>query len=202
MRGCFATSRLALHWKCGFRMPITYTKMTRDEHVLGFKSCDISIYLWIWMLSNLLKQIWIAIDCFLLNFFATFVSILRLQITATFGSVLRLQVTGGLQVNNGQKPLTRCEPFVTGTMLRRPEPTKKRVEPTILSIIAIEIRHLTRFALLLLLQILHCMWRNHVATRAWANNSGRNLDLNKIRFSHLHHIMQYSFLVWIWIWKT
>ena len=30
-------------------------KMTRDEHVLGFKSCDISIYWWLWMLSFLLK---------------------------------------------------------------------------------------------------------------------------------------------------
>jgi len=38
-------------------------------------------------------------------------------------------------------------------MLCRPEPTKERVEPTILSIIAIEITHLTRFALLLLLRI-------------------------------------------------
>ena len=50
-----------------------YMKMTRDEHVLGYKSCDISIYWWIWMLSFLLKQIWIGIDYFLLNFFATFV---------------------------------------------------------------------------------------------------------------------------------
>jgi len=36
-------------------------------------------------------------------------------------------------------------------MLHRPEPTKERVEPTIRSIIAIEITHLTRFTLLLLL---------------------------------------------------
>jgi len=72
-------------------------------------------------------------------------------------------------------------------------PTKERVEPTILSIIAIDIRHLTRFALLLLLQILRYMWRNHVATWAYANNRGRNLDLNKIRLSHLHYILQYSF---------
>jgi len=34
------------------------------------------------------------------------------------------------------------------------------------------------------------MWRNHVATWAQANNSCRILDLNKIRFSHLHHILQ------------
>jgi len=51
-------------------------------------------------------------------------------------------------------------------MLRRPEPTKEKVEPTILSIIAIEITRLTRFALVLLLRILRYMWRNHVAT--WA----------------------------------
>jgi len=75
-------------------------------------------------------------------------------------------------------------------MLRRLEPTKERVEPTILSTIAIEITHLTRFALLLLLRIIRYMWRNHVATWAQANNSGRNLDLNKIRFSHLHYILQ------------
>jgi len=42
-------------------------------------------------------------------------------------------------------------PIVAATMQRRPEPTKKRVEPTILSIIAIEITHLTIFTLLLLL---------------------------------------------------
>jgi len=63
-----ATSQLALHWKCGFRMPIAqYMKMTGDEHVLGFKSCDISIYWWFWMLSFLLKQVWIGIYYFLLN---------------------------------------------------------------------------------------------------------------------------------------
>jgi len=36
--------------------------MARDEHVLEFKSCDILMYLWIWMLSFLLEQIWIGID--------------------------------------------------------------------------------------------------------------------------------------------
>jgi len=91
------------------------------------------------------------------------------------------------------QPPTRWEPFVASTMLRRPEPTKERVEPTILSTIAVEITHLTRFALLLLLRILRYMWRNHVATWAQANNSGRSLDFNKIRFSRLHHILQYSF---------
>ena len=95
-----------------------------------------------------------------MKFFATFGSVLGLQIIVTFGSVLRLQVNSGLQ------PPTRWEPFVAGTMLRRPEPTKEKVEPTILSLIAIEIRHLTRFALLLLLRIQRDMWRNHVAT--WA----------------------------------
>jgi len=42
----------------------------------------------------------------------------------------------------------------TSTMLRRPEPTKERVEPTILLTVAIEITHLTRFVLLLLLRSL------------------------------------------------
>jgi len=161
-----------------------YMKMTRHEHVFVFKSCDISIHWWIWMLSFLLKQNWIGIDYFLLNFFTTFGSVLWLQITVTFSSVL------GLQVNSGLQPLTCQEPCVASTMLRHPEPTKERLEPTILSTIAIEITHLTRFALLLLLRILRYMWRNHVATWAQANNSGRNLDLNKIRFSHLHYILQ------------
>jgi len=74
-------------------------------------------------------------------------------------------------------------------MLRSPEPTKERVEAPILSIIAIEITHLTSFTPLLLVRIQRHMCRNHVATWAYANNSGRNLDLNKIRFSYLHHIL-------------
>jgi len=118
------------------------------------------------MLSLLLKQIWIGIDYFLLKFFVTFGSILGLQITVTFGSVLGLQVTAGRQVNSGLQPPTRWEPFGAGTMLRRPEPIKERVEPTILNIIAIDIRHFTRFTLQLQLRILRYMCRNHVA--AWA----------------------------------
>jgi len=59
------------------------------------------------MLLFLLKQIWIGIDYFLLNFLATFGSVLGLQITVTFGSVLRLQVAVGLQVNSGLQPPTR-----------------------------------------------------------------------------------------------
>ena len=72
-----------------------HMKMTRDEHVLGigFKSFNISIYWWIWMLSFLVCQIWIWIDDLLLDFFATFGSVLGLQVTVTFGSVLGLQVT-------------------------------------------------------------------------------------------------------------
>ena len=91
------------------------------------------------MLSFLLEQNWIGIDYFLLNF-------------ATFSSVLRLQVTVDCRLNSGLQPPTCWEPFVASTVLRRPEPTKERVEPTILSTIAIEITHLTRFALLLLLE--------------------------------------------------
>jgi len=74
------------------------------------------------MLSYLVEKIWIGIDYFLLNFIAT------------FGSVVGLQVTAGPQVNSGLQPPTRWEPFVAGTMLRRPEPTKETVEPMNLSI--------------------------------------------------------------------
>jgi len=91
---------------------------------------------------------------------------LGLLVTVTLGSVLGLQVTVGLPINSGLQPPTSWEPFVAGTMLRCPEPTKEIIEPTILSIITIEIIHLTRFTLLLLVRILRYMWRNHVAT--WA----------------------------------
>jgi len=85
-----------------------YMKMTRDEHVLGFKPYDISIYLMTWKLSFLFTHIWFGSDDFLLNFFATFVSVLGLQITVTFGLVLGLQVTVGLQVNTGLLGATCC----------------------------------------------------------------------------------------------
>jgi len=118
------------------------------------------------MISFLFKQIRVGIDDFLLKFFATFGSVLGLQITVTFSSVLGLQVTVGLQVTSGLQPPTCWEPFVASTMLRRPEPTEERVESTILSIIAIEIRHLTRFAPLLQLRIKRCMQGcSGVATR-------------------------------------
>jgi len=116
------------------------------------------------MLSCLLEQISIGIYHFLLNFFTTLGSVFGLQITITFGSVLGLKVTVGLEVNTALQPQTRWQPLVAGTMLRRSEPTKERVEPTIFSIIVIEIRHFTRFVFLLLLRILCYMWRNHVAT--------------------------------------
>jgi len=80
-------------------------------------------------------------------------------------------------------------------MLRRSELTKERVEPTILSITAIEITYLTRFALILLLRIQSYMWRNHVATCVWANNNGRNSDVITIRFTYLQYILQHCF--WI-----
>jgi len=91
------------------------------------------------MLSSLLKQILNGIADFLLNFFATFGSVLGPQITVTFGSVLGLQVTVGLHVNTGLQPQTHWELFVAGTMLRHLQPTKERVEHRILSIITIEI---------------------------------------------------------------
>jgi len=106
------------------------------------------------MLPFVLEQIWIGMDYFLLNFIAT------------FGSILGLQATAGPQVNSGLQPPTRWETFVAGTMLRRPEPTKETVKPMILSIKAIAITHLTRFTLLLLLRIQRYMWGSHVAT--WA----------------------------------
>ena len=60
-----AISRLELNGNCGFRMTIAqHLKTTRDEHVLGFKSCDISIYWLIRMLSFLPKHIWIGIIIF------------------------------------------------------------------------------------------------------------------------------------------
>jgi len=85
--------------------------------------------------------------------------------------------------------------WLAATMLRRLESTKERGEPTILSITAVEITHLTRFTLLLLLRINRCMCRNQVPKWAYANTSGRNLNLSKIRFSCLHYILQYD--IWI-----
>ena len=58
-----------LGWRC-FKVWFSHTqymKMTWDENVLGFKSCNISIYWWIWILSFLLKQNWIGNDYFLWN---------------------------------------------------------------------------------------------------------------------------------------
>jgi len=37
------------------------------------------------------------------------------------------------------------------------------------------------------------MWRNQVATWAYANNSGWNLDLNKIRFLYFHYFCNIIF---------
>ena len=55
-------------WRCIESVVFIYTaqymKMTRHEHVFVFKSCDISIHWWIWMLSFLLKQSLIGIDYF------------------------------------------------------------------------------------------------------------------------------------------
>jgi len=65
----------------------------------------------------LLKQNWVGIDDFLLNFFATCDTVLGLQITVSFGSILGLQVAVGLQVNTGLQPPTRWEPLVAGTIL-------------------------------------------------------------------------------------
>jgi len=76
-----------LGWRCiesvVFACPIHENDQRYTCRLLGFgiKSCDISICCRIWMLSFLLKQIWIGIDYFPLKFFATFRSVLRLQNT-------------------------------------------------------------------------------------------------------------------------
>jgi len=56
--------------------------MVRDEHGLefGFKSCRILVFRWIWILEFLVKQIWVGIDKFVLNF-ATFDSFSGSRIT-------------------------------------------------------------------------------------------------------------------------
>jgi len=136
-----------------------YMKMTRDEHV-GYLDLNLATFQHLhglgcyhFCLSTFGLELIIFFEL-LCNFRFNFGAADYI----TFDSVL------GLQVNTGLQPPTCWEPFVAGTMLRRPEPTKERVEPTILSIIAIEITHLTRFALLLQLQIQRYLWRNHVAT--------------------------------------
>jgi len=134
-------------------------KMTRDEHALGFKSCNISKYWWIWMLLFLLKQIWIGIDNFLLNFFATFDSVLGLQITVTFGSVLNCRLTLDCSNRHVGSHLLQAQCCVD---LSQPNKESNRQSSTIATVI----RHLTRFALLLLLRIQRYLWRIHVVT--WA----------------------------------
>jgi len=83
-----ATSRLALHWMCGFHMPNTWKwpemKMYLNLNLATFQCID-----GFGCHHFCLKQIWIGIDHFHLKFFAT------------FGSVLGLQITVGLQVNTG-----------------------------------------------------------------------------------------------------
>ena len=66
-KGCCCNVSVGVALKVWFSHA-QYMKMTRDEHVLGFKSCNISIYWWIWMSSFLLKQNWIGIDDYLLSF--------------------------------------------------------------------------------------------------------------------------------------
>ena len=77
--------------------------------------------------------------------------------------------------NSGLQLPTRWDTFAPATVLRCPEPTMERAEPTILSIIAIRIIHLIRFTLLFLLRRQRFMWRDQFATWAYANNDGRNL---------------------------
>ena len=48
-----------------------------------------------------------------------------------------------IDLQRGFKPPTRWEPFVAVTMLHRPEPPEWRVEPTTLSVTAIEYPHST-----------------------------------------------------------
>jgi len=183
------TFQLALYWKCGFHMLNTwkwpeintylYLNLATFQYIDGFgcyhfclNRIGLELVIFFWTSSQLSLQF---CDC----------RLLLLSVQFWDCRLLRTAVYSGLQ------PPTRWEPFVASTMLSRPESTKEKVEPTILSTIAIEITRLTRFALPLLLRIL--LLRIHVATWAQANNSGRVLDLNKIRFSHLHYILQQSF---------
>jgi len=79
-----------LSWPCFESVVFACPMHENDQRwtctVIGLKSCDISVYCWIWMLSFLLKHNGIGNDYFLLNF-VTFVSVLGVQITVTFGSV-------------------------------------------------------------------------------------------------------------------
>jgi len=98
------------------------------KYIDGFRCYHLCLYFdWNWLFS-----------CELLRNFG---SVLGLKIAVTFASVL------GLQVNTGLQPPTCWEPFVSGTMLRRPEPTKEWAQPTILSITGAGIWIWTRFGL-------------------------------------------------------
>ena len=171
------TFQLALHWKCGFHMLNTwkwpdmnmylYLNVAKFQYIDGF-GC---YHFWL----NRIELEFIFSFELLRNFHFSFAIADYCNFQFSFG-------TAGycwLQVNCGLQPPTRWEPFVASTMLSRPEPTKERVQSTILSTIAIEITHLTRFAIRFLLRILCYMWRNHVATWIKANNSSRNLDLKQ-----------------------
>jgi len=96
----------------------------------------------------------------------------------TIKSILNALHFLSLSLNGGFLLVKRWETSTAAVMLRRPEPIKERIELTTLSIIAIQITHSTTFTLLLLLRIQRYMLRNHIATWAYDNNSGRNLDLN------------------------
>jgi len=142
--------------------------MTRDIHV-GYLDLELNLVTFQYVVAFgcyhfCLNRFGLELIIFLWNSSQLSVQFWDCRIPETFVSVLGLQVAVGLQINSGLQPTTRWEPFVAGAMLCRPEPIKERVEPTIFSLIAIEIRHLTRFALLLQLRILRYMCRNHVGT--------------------------------------
>jgi len=83
--------------------------------------------------------------------------------------------------NSGLQPLSRWEAFVAATLLRRPESTTERVPSTILSIIAIEITHLTRFTPVILLRIQRCVcwdqWRIQTKHLGGSQIGGRQKGL-------------------------
>ena len=62
-RGCCCNMSVGVALKVWFSQA-QYMKITKDEHAIGMKSCEISIYWWIWILSFFLFFLW--------NFFATF----------------------------------------------------------------------------------------------------------------------------------
>jgi len=93
-------------------------------------------------------------------------------------------------LQRGFQPPRRGEQlFVAAAMLRRPEPTKVRVEPMTCGTTAIEFPHSTRLTLLLLLRIQRYMWRittPHNCLWIWQMFSVWNCTSKVIESNYLH----------------